>query len=81
ALDYAANFVAPGGFLVYSTCTMNPKENEDQISAFLKKNRNFELIPADAFIPERYTYAGYLKTIPFKHNMDGAFAAKLQRRK
>lgn len=81
ALDYAANFVAPGGFLVYSTCTMNPKENEDQISAFLKKNRNFELIPADAFIPERYTSAGYLKTIPFKHNMDGAFAAKLQRRK
>ncbi|HNX03276.1 MAG TPA: methyltransferase domain-containing protein, partial [Candidatus Cloacimonas sp.] len=81
ALDYAANFVAPSGFLVYSTCTMNPKENEEQIAAFLKKNKNFTLIPAADFIPERYTSDGFLKTIPFKHNMDGAFAAKLQRRK
>jgi len=81
ALDYAANFVAPYGFLVYSTCTMNPKENEEQIAAFLKKNKNFTLIPAADFIPERYTSDGFLKTIPFKHNMDGAFAAKLQRRK
>ncbi|HQO17944.1 MAG TPA: 16S rRNA (cytosine(967)-C(5))-methyltransferase RsmB [Candidatus Cloacimonas sp.] len=81
ALDYAANFVAPDGFLVYSTCTMNPKENEDQIAAFLKKNKNFTLIPAADFIPERYTSDGFLKTIPFQHNMDGAFAAKLQRRK
>ena len=80
-MDYAANFVAQGGFLVYSTCTMNPKENEDQISAFLKKNKHFELIPAGIFIPDKYTSTGYLKTIPFKHNMDGAFAAKLQRRK
>jgi 16S rRNA (cytosine967-C5)-methyltransferase len=79
ALDYAANFVAPNGFLVYSTCTMNPKENEDQISSFLKRNKKFELVPASQFIPDKYTSSGFLKTIPFKHNMDGAFAAKLQR--
>jgi 16S rRNA (cytosine967-C5)-methyltransferase len=79
ALDYAANFVAPNGFLVYSTCTMNPKENEDQISSFLKRNKKFELVPASQFIPDKYASSGFLKTIPFKHNMDGAFAAKLQR--
>jgi 16S rRNA (cytosine967-C5)-methyltransferase len=79
ALDYAANFVAPNGFLVYSTCTMNPKENEDQIASFLKRNKKFELVPASQFIPDKYTSSGFLKTIPFKHNMDGAFAAKLQR--
>lgn len=79
ALDYAANFVTLGGFMVYSTCTMNPKENEEQIVAFLNKNKRFELVPASNFIPAVYTGEGFLRTIPFKHNMDGAFAAKLQR--
>ncbi|MDZ4182396.1 MAG: 16S rRNA (cytosine(967)-C(5))-methyltransferase RsmB, partial [Candidatus Cloacimonadaceae bacterium] len=79
AIDYAASFVKPGGYLVYSTCTMNPQENEDQITRFLKNNKRFELVDAAGFIPARYTEAGCFKSIPFKHNMDGAFAAKLHR--
>jgi len=81
ALDYAANFVEPEGFLVYSTCTMNPQENESQIEAFLARNKRFELVQASLIIPQDYCSGAYLKTIPFKHHMDGAFAAKLQRRK
>jgi 16S rRNA (cytosine967-C5)-methyltransferase len=81
ALDYAANFVAPEGFLVYSTCTMNPRENEEQVAKFLNKNPKFVLIPASTAIPAEYTENGFLKTIPFKHHMDGAFAAKLQKTK
>lgn len=77
ALDYAANFVKPGGYMVYSTCTMNPDENEEQVKAFLSRNNKFTLEPAEKYIPKKYTEAGYLKTIPFKHFMDGAFAAKL----
>jgi len=81
ALDYAANFVAADGFMVYSTCTMNPRENELQIEAFLARNRKFELVDAATYVPSEFTSSGFLKTIPFKHHMDGAFAAKLKRRK
>ena len=81
ALDYAANFVKIGGFMVYSTCTMNPNENDSQIRAFLNRNKKFELVDAASIIPSQYTDSGYLKTIPFRHHMDGAFAAKLQRTK
>ena len=79
ALDHAANFVKLEGYLVYSTCTMNPDENEAQIKRFLAHNPGFKLIPAGKFIPKAYTEKGFLKTIPFKHHMDGAFAAKMQK--
>ncbi|HOH46214.1 MAG TPA: 16S rRNA (cytosine(967)-C(5))-methyltransferase RsmB [Candidatus Cloacimonadota bacterium] len=77
ALDHAANFVKTGGVLVYSTCTMNPLENEEQVERFLKRNPNFKLEPASRYIPEQFTHDGFMKTIPFKHHMDGAFAAKM----
>jgi 16S rRNA (cytosine967-C5)-methyltransferase len=77
ALNYAANFVKPDGFLVYSTCTMNPQENEQQIEQFLTKNKKFQLVNASSIISANYTAGGYLKTLPFSHDMDGAFAAKL----
>ncbi len=81
ALQYASNFVAPGGYMVYSTCTMNPAENEQQIKKFLAQNSKFTMVAAEDFIPAAYTEKGFVKTIPFKHNMDGAFAAKLQKAK
>jgi len=79
ALDHAANFVKLEGFLVYSTCTMNPAENEEQIARFLAKNPKFKLVNAQDFIPADFCEAGFLKTIPFRHFMDGAFGAKMQR--
>lgn len=81
ALAYAANFVVAGGYMVYSTCTMNPAENEDQIKKFLLYNPKFSLVDAAKSISSTYTSDGFMKTIPFKHNMDGAFAAKLQKQK
>lgn len=79
ALKLGTSFVKPGGFMIYSTCTLNKAENELQIEKFLAKNRDFKLIPASEFIKKEYTENGYLKTLPFKHDMDGAFAAKLQK--
>lgn len=81
ALEYAANFVKPEGFLVYSTCTMNQDENEEQIKKFLARNPKFKLVQAKKYIPADFTENGFLKTIPFRHFMDGAFGAKLQRSK
>ncbi|HOV15993.1 MAG TPA: 16S rRNA (cytosine(967)-C(5))-methyltransferase RsmB [Candidatus Cloacimonadota bacterium] len=79
ALNYAANFVKKGGYLVYSTCTLNPQENEMAVEQFLKKHEQFKSVPAEKYIPVQYTADGYLKTIPHQHYMDGAFAAKFFR--
>ena len=79
ALDYAANFVRLEGTLVYSTCTMNPRENEHQIEAFLKRNRKFRLVEAQQFLPGDFTHQGCYRTLPFRHHMDGAFAARMKR--
>lgn len=81
ALEHAANFVKPEGYLVYSTCTMNPDENEKQIEKFLRRNPKFTLVRAENTISSDFTENGFLKTIPFRHFMDGAFGAKLQRTK
>ena len=79
ALDYGANFVRSGGILVYSTCTLNPAENEEQIKGFLKRNPKFKLIDAKEILPPDFTMEGMFKTLPFKHDMDGAFAAKMRK--
>lgn len=43
-LSYAKDFVNEGGYLLYSTCTYSPEENEMCIDRFLSENKNFELI-------------------------------------
>jgi 16S rRNA (cytosine967-C5)-methyltransferase len=79
ALKLGALFTREGGFLTYSTCTMNEQENEKQIEKFLGRNKCFQLVPAEKFIQKSLTENGFLKTLPFAHKMDGAFAAKLQK--
>ncbi|MCF7858977.1 MAG: 16S rRNA (cytosine(967)-C(5))-methyltransferase RsmB [Candidatus Cloacimonetes bacterium] len=79
ALEQGAKFVRPGGILVYSTCTLNEEENESQIERFLRRNKDFSLLDARQDIPAEFSEKKYLKTLPFKHNMDGAFAAKLKK--
>jgi len=81
ALIYAASFVKPGGSLVYSTCTMNPAENEEQVKSFLRKNPHFTLGKADKWLKAAVCAEGFMKTIPYLHEMDGAFAARLMRKK
>ena len=79
ALDYASNFVRAGGILVYSTCTLNPAENEEQIKKFLQRNPKFTLVNAKEILPSDFVVEGMFKTLPFKHDMDGAFAAKMRK--
>ncbi len=80
ALSVGPLFVKPGGYLMYSTCTMNRKENEDQVERFLDSNKDFNLVDAADRIPKKYTDKGYLRTVPHRDKADGAFAALMRKK-
>ena len=63
-MNAAANVIKKNGILVYSTCTLNKKENEKQIEAFLKRHENFTLIKERCYLP-------------FEYQTDGFYMAKL----
>jgi len=79
-LDAAAALVAPGGLLVYSTCTIESEENEERVEAFLARHDDFALESAEGHVPDEVVSdAGYLTTLPHRNRTDGAFAARLRR--
>ncbi len=83
-LERAAKCVAPGGRLVYATCSVLPQENQDQVAWFLQQHPHFELMDVNPIIASRspdLTMAGpYLELRPDYHHTDGFFAAVLQRK-
>lgn len=85
-LDAASQMVKPGGVLVYSTCTLEPKENELQIASFLKRHPQFKPDKAigqqlpDHVITKAALAPGMLRILPHYFNSDGFFIARLTRR-
>lgn len=66
-MDAASRRVGPGGQFVYATCSIEPEENEAQVSAFLERSPEFELLRSRLLLPSPVN--------------DGAFAALLIRRR
>ncbi|XP_059666565.1 uncharacterized protein LOC132312279 isoform X2 [Cornus florida] len=77
-LDAASMLVKPGGILVYSTCSIDPEENEERVVAFLIRHPEFSIDPAERYVPPHFvTEHGFYFSNPVRHSLDGAFAARL----
>ena len=77
-LEEAARLVRPGGRMVYSTCTYNPEENEENVAWFLDAHPEFE---AEAFrLDGADGKAGALLCLPHRMKGEGQFAALLRKK-
>ena len=89
-LQQASAFVAPGGTLLYSTCTINPHENEEQAKKFLANNNTFEAYPFGDILPSRLAELadtfmsdaarGSLQLLPDVVACDGFYMARFRRK-
>jgi len=79
-LDSASTLVKPGGILIYSTCSIDPEENEKRITTFIQRHPEFAIQSVCGYVPTEFvTDEGFYSSNPIKHSMDGAFAARLVR--
>ncbi len=82
----AMELVAPGGRLIYATCTLLKKENEEVVEALMKSRDDLEIIsPREVWGAERGDAllddsGRFMMTRPHRHNTDGFFAAVLRRK-
>jgi len=75
-----AKFLKIGGILVYSTCSIEPEENEMLIKQFLNENKNFKFDKILPYLPwKEEKDVGFIQILPSKHNTDGFFIARLKR--
>ena len=79
-LKNVADYVRPGGVLLYSTCTLTYAENEGMVEAFLSERTDFSLepLPLPAVFPKNES--GMLALVPGEYDTDGFFIARLRRK-
>ena len=79
-LSNQARYVKPGGTMLYSTCTVLRRENEDVVAAFLETHSDFYTEPLE--LPGEFpeNTSGMLTLIPGQHDTDGFFICRLRRK-
>lgn len=83
-LSVVHQYVKPGGTLVYSTCTINPEENMENVQWFLKQYPRFELVEIGdrvcGELKSDVSGRGCIQLLPGIHQSDGFFIACFQRK-
>jgi len=78
-LNNAAAMVGAGGRLIYSTCALEPEEDEMVVERFAKEHDEFAAVPLAA-AHDLQTETGAIRTWPHRHGTDGFFVAAFERR-
>ncbi|QWQ39452.1 16S rRNA (cytosine(967)-C(5))-methyltransferase RsmB [Gemella sp. zg-570] len=78
-LENSIKYLKKNGIIIYSTCTIDKRENEYNIDKFLEKNKNFKLdkITTDGIVKEYK--AGMISILPDEYNCDGFFICKMRK--
>lgn len=80
-LESAARALKPGGTLVYSTCTIQPAENQELVEGFVKEHPEFRFDDIWAYLPPTLSRegqaSGYVQLLPHVHGTDGFFIARM----
>ena len=89
-LEEAAKLLKPEGRIVYATCSVLQRENQDVVHAFLAAHPEFELLNATDILAkqgvtlpdfQKAEFADFFVMLPHRHHTDGFFAAVLQKKK
>jgi 16S rRNA (cytosine967-C5)-methyltransferase len=76
----AAGAVKSGGVLVYSTCSIEPEENEKVVDAVVAEAGDLKLEDIRGLVPDSVVYRhGMMQTLPHVHGVDGLFGARLRK--
>ncbi len=79
-LDAAIGIVKHGGIVVYSTCSIEPEENEQVVEAVMAGRGDLKPADISRIVPPEVVYKdGMMQTLPHVHGVDGMFAARLER--
>ena len=81
-LDTVCEYVKPGGTLVYSTCSILPEEDEEQIEAFLERHPEFEAAELPETIPEKYRQYREkgLQLLTCRDGVEGFYLCRMKRK-
>ena len=82
-LENCARFVKVGGLLVYSTCTILPEENEQQVRAFLERHPEFVPETGADYLPEPLRCRcenGMAQLLSHRDHVEGFFIARMRRK-
>ena len=79
-LDTAARLLKPGGRLVYSTCTIDPAENQQQVAAFLQRHPEFSVVNPAVELPAGMQAGEHgILSVPTRTGMDGFFLCAMHK--
>lgn len=78
-LCISSNYLKVGGELVYSTCSLNPDENEKIIDKFLSEHNDFESVKVFPRLKRYNVDTDHITLMPHIHGCDGFFISKIKR--